>query len=199
MKKVTGIVLLFFCLAGWGQDTDKIFYYLNSSLSVGNFSGGQLGFNLGVNERFSVQLEYSALARPAKEKPENYSGGLLSIFALGATNPTDKVQSFRVLGGVFRSLRPGSKTRINFKAGISFVTQSEAFNFVKDPAEGLFLVSNYSWENRKENRVGIVLKPEFETVFNHFAGLAVTPYLEINSQTTVGGLSIGLLLGKVAE
>jgi hypothetical protein len=120
---------------------------------------------------------------------------LFSVFIFNANRPVDNIQSFRILAGKILTKNPSDKNRFSLKAGISFSTYQEAYDFVEQ--EGLFLVPNYSWSTHTENRMGVILKPEYEIIFSKHAGLAVTPYLKISSGVSAAGLAVSLLLGKV--
>jgi len=198
MKRVTGIVLVLLCFLGKAQEESKNpLYYINGGISIGNLSGGQIGINLAVENRFSAQLEYSGVVRKAKATPEDYTGGLVSIFAFGTNRPVDNIHSFRILAGKISTIHSSGNTRINLKAGLSFLTYREANNFEKDQLGGLLLVPNYSWETRKIQQIGVVFKPELEHVFVNFAGYTISPYLEITSDISTVGIAFYLLMGKV--
>ena len=169
--------------------------YANGGISVGNLSGGQIGINLATNKQFLMQLEYSGIVRKAKDSPEDYSGGLFSLFVFNANRPVDNIQSFRILAGKILTKNSSDKKRFSLKAGISFSTYQKAYDFVAQ--DGLLLVPNYSWRTRTEQRVGVIIKPEYELIFSRHAGLAITPYVEITRGVSSGGLAVSLLLGKI--
>ena len=195
MKRLTWIVLIFVCLNGAAQQSKNKLIYANGGLSFGNLSGGQIGISLATDSQFLMQLEYSGIVRKAKDSPEDYSGGLFSVFIFNANRPVDNIQSFRFLAGKILTKNPSDKNRFSLKAGISFSTYQEAYNFIEQ--EGLFLVPNYTWSTHTKYRMGVIVKPEYEIVFSKHAGLAFTSYIEISKGVSSAGLAVSLLLGKV--
>ena len=200
MKRIAGIILIFLCFTVKAQDTSKHpLFYVNGGLSMGNFSGGQAGINFAVENRFSLQLEYSGILRKAKEKPEDYSAGMLSIFVLFANGPVDKINSIRFMAGKIVTINPTGKTKLNLKAGFSYSTYSESYNFIKDPAEGLLLVPNYSWDSRRTGMMGVIIKSELEHTISRIVGYSISPYVEISSEISSVGVAFNLLLGRLGK
>ena len=200
MKRTAGIILIFLCFIGRAQDvSQKPVFYFNGGLSMGNFSGGQLGINFTFENQFSLQMEYSGILRRAKEKPDDYSAGLFSFLVLYSNGPVDNIHSFRILAGKISTINPTGKTKFNLKAGLSYLTSSEAYNFVKDPGEGLFLVPNYSWNNRKTEIIGVIIKPELEHSISRIVGYSISPYLEISSEISSVGVAFNLLVGRLGN
>ena len=172
--------------------------YLNSGLSFGNLSGGQFGVNYFSGRKFSLQMEYSATARKAKNTPDDYSGGLFSLFAFNANAPKDMARSFRIMPGIVSKGKPGGKLRMNYKAGVSLLTLKEPVNYVSDPMGGFLLAPNYTWDYQTKNQVGVVLKTDFEIIAGKFVGMSISPCLEI-AHITSFAVAINLLVGKVEE
>lgn len=195
MKRLSGLVLLFVFFTSYAQLPDNQFLYVNGGYSGGNLTGGQVGVNFAVDDKFSIHVEYSGVTRKSKSTPVDYTGGFFGALALGTTAPKDNIHSFRIMAGTVKTINSTGKVRINLKAGFSVLTIKEPYNWEK--IWGLLLVPNYTWDYRSKQQLGLVLKPEFEFVFANFIGAAITPYCELTREISTVGIGFNLLLGKV--
>lgn len=195
MKKILVLIFILLFFSGYAQLQENQLLYGNLEFSLGNYWGGNIGINFAVNNKFSLQLEYSGTSRTPKSIPSDYSIGLIDVFSLGTTTPKDRIQSVRFAAGKIQTINQPGTIRINLKAGISFLTVTKPTNWEK--ADVYFLTSNYTWKNKTTHQMGIVLKPEFEFLFANFAGIVVSPYCELTGNYNSVGVGIGMLLGKV--
>lgn len=195
MKLILGLVFILLFSPGYAQLPENQFLYGNLGFSLGNFFGGSAGINFAVNDKFSLQFEYSGTSRTAKSVPSDYVIGLVDIFSLGTTTPKDRNKSLRFTAGKIKTINQSGTVRINFRAGLSFLWVTEPTRWVK--TEGYFFGSNYTWEYKTTNQIGFVLKPEFEFLFANFAGVEISPYCELTEGFSAVGIGFGMLLGKV--
>jgi len=195
MKRLTGLILFFAFFTGYSQLPDKQFLYVNGGFSVGNLSGGQIGINFAVDNKFSIQAEYSGVVRNSKKIPDDYFTGVIGIFTFGASNPKDEVSSCRLMAGKLKAINSTCTIRINFKGGLSYLTFKEPYNFNK--GNGYLIDANYTWDYISKHQLGLILKPEVEFVFSNYIGAAVTPYCELTSNISTVGIGVNVLLGKV--
>lgn len=194
--KITGLLIMLFIATGISaQQTAEQLIYVNGGFALGNYWGGQIGVSYVSKTNISLQIEYSELTRKAKTTPDNYSTGLIGAFTLGAIDPKDEIYSLRFMAGKVIELNPKASVRLNLKGGLSYITLINPENYRE--SEGLFLVPNYEWDENKSQRIGIVIKPEFEFVFLSFLGGTASPCFEFTKGATSLGLGINLLLGKV--
>jgi len=194
MKKLLGLALIFISLTGFAKLRNDQFIYMNTGFSVGNFFGGQIGINYAVNQKYSLQAEYSGVMRKAKSLPPDYNLGLLDLFSFGSI-PRDNAHSLRLMAGTVKSLNNTGTIRINLEVGISFLTFKEPYNW--ENRDAYLWTSNYAWDYKKKHVVGAILKPDFEFTLSNFAGFSVSPYLELNGKISLVGLGINAMLGKI--
>ena len=197
MKKI--LILLFICLflTGRAQTYDNQFIYGNIGFSLGNFRGGNAGLNFAENGNYSLQIEYAGTMRSAESTSTDYGSEMLDLLSLGTITPTDKKKSFRFVAGTIKNFGQSGKTRINLKAGFSFLIITIPTHWVK--REGFLITSNYTWDYENTSQLGFVIKPVLEILFTNFIGIDVSPYLELTSEYNSGGIGIELLLGKVKQ
>ena len=195
MKLILGLVFFLLFFNGYAQLPENQFLYGNLGFSLGNFWGGTVGINFAVNNKYSLQLEYSGTSRKSKSVPSDYVIGLFDVFSFGTTTPKDRIQSLRFLAGKVKTIDQSGIVRINFKAGISYLTITEPYGWEK--TNSVFIKSNYTWKYNTTHQIGFVLKPEFESLFANFIGVSITPYCELTTNYNAFGIEFGVLLGKV--
>lgn len=197
MKLILGLgfILLFF--TSLAKLPENQFVYINGGFSVGNFVGGQIGISFAVNNKFSLQLEYFGATRSSKSIPSDYSIGFMDILTFGMSTPYDNSNSFRVMAGKMKNINQKGSVRINFKAGFSYLTIEEPYNWEK--INSFLIMSNYTWDYKTRQQIALVLKPEFEFVFANFMGITVTPVGEFSGDYSFYGIGVNLLFGKVRQ
>lgn len=195
MKLILWLVFILLFFSGYAQLQQDQLLYGNLGFSLGNFWGGSVGINYAVTNKYSLLLEYSGISRTSNSIPQDYTIGLVDIFSIGTTMPKDRVKSLRFMAGKLQTIKQTGWVRINVKAGLSFITVNEPYNWKK--ADGYFIGSNYTWEYRNIHQAGFVLKPEFEFLFANFVGVVASPYCELTGNYSSVGIGVGMLLGKV--
>jgi len=195
MQRLIGLILLFAVFTSYSQLPDKQLLYVNGGFSIGNLFGGQIGINFAVDNKFSIQAEYSGVVRNSKATPDDYFTGVIGLFTFGASNPKDGISSFRLMAGKLKAINSTGTIRINFKGGLSYLTIKEPYNFNK--GNGFLIDANYTWDYISKHQFGLILKPEVEFVFSNYIGAAVTPYFELTSNFSIIGIGFNLLLGKL--
>lgn len=194
MKLILWLVFILLFFPGYAQLQQNQLLYGNLGFTLGNFMGGSAGINYAVTNKYSLQLEYSGISRTSNSIPQDYTISLVDIFSMGTTMPKDRIKSLRFMAGKLHTINQTGSIRLNVKAGLSFITVTEPFNWEKTD---YFIESNYTWEYRNVHQVGFVLKPEFEFLFANFVGVVVSPYCELTKNCSSVGIGVGMLLGKV--
>jgi hypothetical protein len=195
MRLLLVLVFILLLFPGYAQLPENQFLYGNLGFSLGNFWGGTAGINFAVSEKYSLQLEYSGTSRTSKSVPSDFAIGLVDVFSLGTTTPKDRIKSLRFVAGKVKTINQFGTVRINFKAGMSFLTITEPYRWEK--ISSVFVTSNYTWVYKTIHQAGVVLKPEFEFLFANFAGVTISPYCELTGNYSAFGIGFNMLLGKV--
>lgn len=195
MKRILGFILILMASACNAQLRENQQLYLNCGLTIGNYIGAQAGLNFAVKEKYSLQLEYSSIRGKAKSTPDDYIIGLIDLFAFGTTLPFERINALRFMGGKLISIKQSNNSRFNLKAGVEFITGKEPYNWRK--VDSYFFTSNYEFDYKTSHGFGIIIKPEFEYIFAGFAGINVSPFIDINRFSVVAGINAGFLLGKL--
>lgn len=63
--------------------------YLAAELSIGNYYGADISLNYVYKDTYSFKAGLTINTRNSKTTPNDYSSGLMQIFTLGLSNPTD--------------------------------------------------------------------------------------------------------------
>lgn len=118
------------------QVPEKNAFYHSGELSGGNYFGLNLNANYVRDEKYSFQLGYSVHLRSAKDKPDDYSSGLIGVLLFGLANPTDQIENFQVLTGRVIQLNSKGTLRLNLLAGIGL-------SIIKEPVNWEYMGSSF--------------------------------------------------------
>lgn len=197
MKHILAIIIVFTCAIGakaqFGQNHA---IYLSTEYSFGNYYGLDANLNYVYKEKYSLKVGFSGHFRKPESQPEDYSGGLLSVFTFGLTNPLDQLFTYQVAFGKIFMLNKAETIRLNAALGVGYtiITEPEHWRSVNG-----FVTPNYSWDYEEYERVSLIINPKIEFPFTRIVGLSVSPMLYINSKRTYFGLGIGKILGLLKK
>lgn len=100
--------------------------YASGNLDFGNYIGVNLGINYIYKEKYSFQLGASSHVRKPKSQPEDFSGGLASLFLAG---PYDTFDNYRCSIGGIIPLNKKETMRLNMLVGAGYAIISEPINW----------------------------------------------------------------------
>ncbi len=197
MKHILIILILFICEnevnAQFGQNHA---IYLSSELSLGNYFGIDENLNYVYKEKYSLKVGLSGHFRKPKSQPEDYSGGLLSLFSFGMINPFDQLLTYQIAFGRIFLLNKSETIRLNAAIGIGYTTIAEPQNWNRVTG---FIAPNYGWEYKKYQRVSLIINPKIEFPVTRIVGLTVSPMIHVNTKRTYFGIGIGSMLGLLKK
>ena len=180
------------------QNDNENTYYLTSEINLGNYVGVDFNFNYVFNNKYSLKLGFSGNIREPKSQPEDFSGGLNSIFSLGTDQPYDHFLTYRFDAGRIYNLNDKGTIRAHLAAGIGYTIIKEPENWEPAPTDAVItLAENYTYNYRSYNTVSLIINPKIEFPISNFFGLTVSPTLQINKDRTFIGVGIGTMLGKL--
>lgn len=169
--------------------------YLGFGPTVGNYSGLDLNFNYAIQRKWSAQIGIKSGIRGAKNKPDDFSGGILGILSRGLTNPKDEITSYQFLVGKMILLEgEEGRFRLNLLTGPSINKFRNAVNFQRSTENGV-IFGTYTFEMEKDSGIGWMLKPTFEIPLGKVIGFGVSPYANFNSKRMAYGLDLQVLIG----
>jgi hypothetical protein len=200
MKRVIPIcILLLFFLKLNAQFSENNAIYLAGGINVGNFWGMNLNLNYILNNNYSFQAGISGLFREPKSKPEDFTSGLTVAFTLGLSSYLyyDEMDTYQILFGKIFKINKIRTIRFNIAGGIGYTFLTEAINW--KPATGFPLTDNYTYDIVKHGTISFIINPQVEFPFTRFAGVTLSPMLQINKYRTYIGIGVGAMLGLLRE
>jgi hypothetical protein len=169
--------------------------YLGLGPNVGNYSGLDINFNYASQRKWSAQIGIKSGIRGAKNKPDDFSGGILGLLSRGLTNPKDEITSYQFLGGRMIQLDgEEGRFRLNLLTGPSINKFKNSVNFQPSTENGVIL-GTYTFENEKDSGMGWMVKPTLEIPLGKVVGFGISPYLNFNSKNFAYGFEFQLLIG----
>lgn len=197
MKQFLLIVFITLCtgFSANAQFAENHSLYLGIGPTVGNYSGLDINFNYAFQRSWSAQIGIKTGVRGAKNKPDDFSGGILGILSRGLTNPKDDITSYQFLVGKMILLDgEEGNFRLNLLTGPSINRFTNSVNFQPSTANGV-LLGTYTFEREKDSGIGWMVKPTLEIPLGKVVGFGFSPYANFNSKNTAFGFDIQLLIG----
>ena len=195
MKYLYRLFILAFLFAqqSYGQFWENNFIYANAGISTGNFLGVEAGFNYIKYEKLYFGLNYANPSDEAKNKPVDYSGGLL-----GSDEVKDIHHSFKVSSGYVITLNPKKTIRLNLRGGIGVRWSRIATDFQQhSTGAGWFSSTTYSYDRESKYSAEITVFPAIEFPLARGYGLSLGPPLSVADGRTFVGLSLNNIFGVV--
>ncbi len=198
MRSLLIALLLYCCSTFVYAQTDstaitaKIRYpyiYAETGLSLGTHASAYADLNMVFQKDNIISLYYLNCGRNSPTVPKDYGTDFFGL------QPLQIVSMYGITyGKVFYTNSP--LLRYVLKGGISAGTVSTPVNFVKVYGGGWF-GPDYSYTNDKQFTVGILLNPEIEFPLGRYFGFTFGAFADINPISTVAGINLGLIFGKV--
>ncbi len=83
--------------------------------------------------------------------------------------------------------------------GIGYGLLSSPYNYVKQRGSGFFSFTNWTNDVRDNNQAMLLLNANLNFTPDRMFGIAAGPYALISEGYSGGGISVGILLGKVGN
>ena len=194
MKKwfLTALLFSFEVSCLQAQFIEKNAFYFEAGASLGTHLGASVSLNYTYNQKYSVAAGWSQLIRASKNKPDDYSSGLLGILLLNLVKPLEETTLYDFQVGQIFVLNKSGSIRLNFMGGIGFTHIKDAFNF--EAVDDSFLVENYTYSYESSNVISLLLTPRIEFT-TRFYGLSISPQFIYNEENVYFGLAINHMVG----
>lgn len=195
MKKLYILFFIFSPMLIHAQFTKNHLVYVDGGISVGNYIGGGVHLNYIHKQKLSLQIGFYDLQRKDRSRPGDYSGGVVSVFSLGKSNPKEKCKSFSFLAGKILPYKGYQKARWNLRAGLTYSSFTEPINYIEKDSD--LLGGNYTFEYEKSKLFGFIIKPELEIAFLKNIGTGIAGIVSYNKKTIYVGLEFVIKFGMV--
>lgn len=174
--------------------------YLSNEILFGNHLGIDVSLNWINKNKISIQSGYSGHISFAKSRPNDYTGGSISLFTLGTNSPSDKINTFFIKVGKVILLNEKETIRFNLMGGLGITSFREATNWqpLTGSNQGGFISGpNYTFDYQFETLLCVILNPKLEFPLSRVFGLNISPLVEISSKRVVWGIGVGTMVGNI--
>lgn len=195
MKKLYIFFFIFSPMLIHAQFTKDHLVYVDYGISAGNYIGGGVHLNYIHKQKLSLQIGYYDLQRKDPSRPGDFSGGVVSAFSLGKSNPKDKLKSYSFLVGKILPYKGYQKARWNLRAGLTYSSFKEPINYIE--IDSGLLGANYTFEYEKSKMFGVIIKPELEIAIFKNIGTGIAGIVSYNEKTIHVGLELVFKFGMV--
>ena len=194
------IFIILFLIPGFkstAQIGEKDFLYLNFEIQLGNYLGLTGGLNYILREKYSFHIGMMGGIRGARNKPEDYSGGLGSAFVLGLDSPKDVMEDYHIMFGRMIKLNSTERVRFNIMGGLCYTRYYEPHNYEK--LNSNWMTANYSYEYTEFRRMSFIFNPVVEFPFSFWRGFNISPILHVNEDRITFLIGIGGIIGSLKK
>jgi len=198
MKKLLLIVAaLLLTIASYAQwsyrflSQDKHFVYTSGDVVVGNKTSGKLGLNYVYNNKYIVNVGFSATAKTEAAIPNEILKSAIALIPANSTPAFVNSQNIHVMigrvvklneEGTFRLLLQGGPG-LYAKRSPSFTIDSNEYNYKMEVVSSLCLVVN----------------PKVEIPLFSTLGVSAGPMAVINQNEKYFGAGIGIMYGIIGK
>ncbi|WP_194775359.1 hypothetical protein [Pararhodonellum marinum] len=194
--KLTFLLGFFFliCQGVKAQFSENNAIYLSQSAFVGNYFGATMSLNYIHKENLVVELGAMIMAKRPGDRPEDYNGGMLSIFTFGLAAPRNYISSYQLLIGKSIVLTPEGNQRLHLKIGPTWNQISTPTNWQRVSGSGL-VAGNYSYELVDSQGLGFMVRPTLEFPITRGFGIGFGTFFHFHRQSINCGAEMRLMLG----
>jgi hypothetical protein len=172
----------------------KPLIYANLKGYFGELSGGDVSVAVVLGNRHEIGIGYESYFQDARNKPGNFF-----CWECGQAPGKDKVKGgILSYGYVFHPNFLKGYSRIVLRMGVLAGNQTIPGKFVRIPNTTDF-ERNYTYELKRSFEIAWMINPSLDIGLGKYVGLSIGPFGLINSEFASGGISFGLMLGKVAD
>ncbi len=170
---------------------EKHFLYSSGDYIVGSQNGGKLGVNYVYNNKYILNIGYSATTKNEAQLPNEI---LKSATELIPANPTAAFTNSEnihfMVGRVFNLNKQGT-FRFILQGGPGILTSRDPIYTVKSNV--------YEYDMESSKKMCLVLNPKLEIPLFSAIGVSAGPMVVMNNSTRYIGAGIGIMYGIVGK
>lgn len=196
---IVGLIVSAYTVRAQETKTANDNFYMDLSVALGNFYGGDVSLNYIHNNKVSFQFSYHRFERKDPSLPDDYSGGLVDLFTFGGHYPNERLESVAFLGGMVLPYKGSKKGRWNLRAGFAYSKYRKPLDYerINTGVIGNLFVGNYTWGYQDAESMSLILKPELEIAFFRHLGTGIHANVIYNKDAFIVGLGLSLKFGFV--
>ncbi len=170
----------------------KHFLYTSGDVMVGETNGGKLGLNYVYNNKYLLNIGYSATNKTSAALPADYTkSGTEQSEALIGDGAFQNIENFHLMVGRFFNLNQKNTVRILLQGGPGVLTSRKP-EFIGSGGQ-----SDYSI--KASQFPSLTLNPKLEFPFLYALGVSVGPMIIVSSEQNYYGAGIGFMYGIIRK
>lgn len=195
--KLTIITILFFVInlasyAQWdyNQPTKaKHFLYTSGEYIVSKNNSGNIGLNYVYNNKYSVNIGYSASSKSQIGMPLDFLKSGKDLTPTYQKKPFENFENFHIMFGRIVNLSSNNTIRLLLQGGPGIANYREPEFNLQDNA--------YDYTTKISKKMCFIVNPKIELPLTASLGLSAGPMLIVNSHKQYFGAGIGVMYGLI--
>lgn len=191
------VLLLFISAHLSAQDEFRPNFYVEGSVTIGNFIGYDASANYQFSENYIFTVgNFGALGRPNSEPSDFERGAIEALPLIFISGPFETIYGYNLGVGRIHRFKYNDRARMIFSLGISklkFATAGD-WMFQNSPRRGL---SNYTYSYSTNKAWGVILKSRLEILQDRFSRKSISLVIEVNRYTNQYAIAVGSTFGSV--
>ncbi len=180
--------------------------YLDYGAGAGNgkFQSYNGAINFAFGENNVLTAGYYYYKRVSPQMPTDFVPEPGDYYFLGSGPDRYPLQEFKLIGLMYGKIIYASNPKVRWvlKGGLSAGMERNNINFYKDSiASSLFTMKadRYSYTFEKKITGGLMLNAMLEFPLATFFGISIGPFANINPSSSLAGVDLRFMLGKVRD
>lgn len=170
---------------------EKHFLYSSGDYIAGKQSSGKLSVNYVYNNKYTVNIGYSATTKSEAQLPNEILKSATELIPANATAAFTNSENIHLMVGRVFNLNNDGTFRFILQGGPGIITSRDPIYTVKSNV--------YEYDMEASKKMCLVLNPKLEIPLFSAIGVSAGPMLVMNSTTRYIGAGVGIMYGIVGR
>lgn len=194
---LTLVAVLLFTLTSQAQwsyrflSQERHFLYSSGDYIVGNQNGGKLSINYVYNNKYTVNVGFSATTKNEAQLPNEILKSATELIPANPTAAFTNSENIHLMIGRVFNLNKAGTFRFIMQGGPGILTSRNPVYTVKSNV--------YEYDMEASKKMCLVLNPKIELPLFSAIGVSAGPMLVMNSSTRYIGAGIGIMYGIIGK
>ena len=198
MKKLIIVIIVsLFALAGNAQwsykflSKKKHFLYTSGDFIVGNQSSGKLSLNYVYNNKYTVNVGFTATTKDEATLPSEILKSATELTSVNATPAFTNAESLHIMAGRVYKLNHDGTFRLLVQGGPGIYTRRAPLYTITS--------NSYKYDMQATKALCLVLNPKVEIPLWRTIGVSAGPMAVLNKDEQYIGAGIGIMYGIIGK
>ena len=170
---------------------ERHFLYSSGDYIVGNQNGGKLSLNYVYNNKYVVNVGFSATTKSEAQLPNEILKSATELIPANTTPAFTNSENIHLMIGRVFNLNEAKTVRFILQGGPGILTSRAPVYTIKS--------NMYEYENEASKKMCLVVNPKIEIPVCCAIGISAGPLAVINHDTKYIGAGIGIMYGIVGK